>query len=63
MAVITCIEDLRRLARWRVPRMFYDYVDCGDIIGAAATQPVDIDGRIEHQRATDRRLASCPDEI
>ncbi|WP_372395688.1 alpha-hydroxy acid oxidase [Azospirillum sp. HJ39] len=27
--VITCIEDLRILARRRVPRMFYDYVDCG----------------------------------
>jgi L-lactate dehydrogenase (cytochrome) len=26
---ITCIEDLRRLARRRVPRMFYDYADCG----------------------------------
>ena len=29
MTVITCIEDLRRLARKRVPRMFYDYVDSG----------------------------------
>ncbi|MBI5923494.1 MAG: alpha-hydroxy-acid oxidizing protein [Betaproteobacteria bacterium] len=27
--VITCIEDLRRLARRRVPRMLYDYVDSG----------------------------------
>ncbi|EWY41700.1 L-lactate dehydrogenase [Skermanella stibiiresistens SB22] len=27
--VITSIEDLRVLARRRVPRMFYDYVDCG----------------------------------
>ena len=26
---ITCIEDLRRLARRRVPRMFYDYADAG----------------------------------
>lgn len=26
---ITSNEDLRRLARQRVPRMFYDYVDCG----------------------------------
>jgi L-lactate dehydrogenase (cytochrome) len=26
---ITCIEDLRLLARRRVPRMFYDYADCG----------------------------------
>lgn len=29
MAVLTDIEDLRRLARRRVPRMFYDYVDGG----------------------------------
>src|SRR6188768_1199114 len=29
MAVITCIEDLRRIAQRRVPRMFYDYADSG----------------------------------
>lgn len=29
MSAITCIEDLRRLARRRVPRMFYDYADSG----------------------------------
>ena len=29
MPVITCIEDLRVLARQRVPRMFYDYADAG----------------------------------
>lgn len=29
MAEITCIEDLHRLARKRVPRIFYDYVDGG----------------------------------
>jgi len=29
MAVITCVEDLRRLAQKRVPRMFYDYADTG----------------------------------
>ena len=27
--VITCIEDLRLLAKRRVPRMFYDYADSG----------------------------------
>jgi L-lactate dehydrogenase (cytochrome) len=27
--VITCVEDLRVLARQRVPRMFYDYADSG----------------------------------
>jgi len=29
MGPITCIEDLRVLARKRVPRMFYDYADSG----------------------------------
>ena len=29
MTVITNIEDLRRLAKRRVPRMFYDYADSG----------------------------------
>jgi L-lactate dehydrogenase (cytochrome) len=29
MPVITCVEDLRLLARKRVPRMFYDYADSG----------------------------------
>ena len=29
MTVITCVEDLRRLAQKRVPRMFYDYADTG----------------------------------
>ncbi len=29
MPTITCVEDLRRLHRRRVPRMFYDYADSG----------------------------------
>lgn len=29
LAQITCIEDLRQIARKRVPRMFYDYADSG----------------------------------
>ena len=29
MAVIACIEDLKRLHRARVPRMFYDYAESG----------------------------------
>src|SRR4029079_15569120 len=29
MAVITCVEYLRVLAKRRVPRMFYDYADTG----------------------------------
>lgn len=34
MAVITEIEDLRRLHQRRVPRMFYDYVDVGAWTGS-----------------------------
>ena len=29
MTPITCIEDLRELARRRVPRAFFQYVDSG----------------------------------
>jgi len=29
LSKITCIEDLRQIARRRVPRMFYDYADTG----------------------------------
>ena len=29
MSIITTIEDLRVLAKKRVPRMFYDYADAG----------------------------------
>ena len=29
MAVITCVEDQRKLAMRKVPRMFYDYADAG----------------------------------
>ena len=29
MTTITCIEDLRILARGRVPRAFFDYADSG----------------------------------
>ncbi|HNR84295.1 alpha-hydroxy-acid oxidizing protein, partial [Ottowia sp.] len=29
LSKITCIEDLRVLAKCRVPRMFYDYADSG----------------------------------
>jgi L-lactate dehydrogenase (cytochrome) len=34
MPVITSIEDLRQLARKRVPRMFYDYADTGSWSGS-----------------------------
>ena len=29
MAVVTCVEDLRRVAKRKVPRMFFDYVSAG----------------------------------
>ena len=29
MTVVTCVEDLRQVARRKVPRMFYDYVAAG----------------------------------
>ncbi|MCB2132933.1 MAG: alpha-hydroxy-acid oxidizing protein, partial [Rhodobacteraceae bacterium] len=29
MPVITCIDDLKRIYRRRVPRMFYDYAESG----------------------------------
>ena len=29
LSKVTCIEDLRQMARRRVPRMFYDYADSG----------------------------------
>jgi L-lactate dehydrogenase (cytochrome) len=29
MPIITCVEDLRKLSRRRVPKMFYDYLDSG----------------------------------
>ena len=29
LSKITCIEDLRVVAKRRVPRMFYDYADSG----------------------------------
>jgi len=29
LATATCIEDLRQMAKRRIPRMFYDYVDSG----------------------------------
>ena len=29
MRTVTCIEDLRQLARRRVPRAFFDYAEAG----------------------------------
>jgi len=33
MTTITCIEDLRRIARRKVPRAFFDYVEAGSYAG------------------------------
>ena len=29
LSKITCIEDLRLVAKRKMPRMFYDYIDSG----------------------------------
>ncbi|MCK6426959.1 MAG: alpha-hydroxy-acid oxidizing protein [Burkholderiaceae bacterium] len=52
MTVITSIEDLRVLARRRVPRMFYDYVDTGSwtestyFANEAAFRPIQLRQRV-----------------
>ena len=45
MRPIACVEDLRRLAEQRVPRMFYDYVD-----GGAWTEQTYRDNRTDFAR-------------
>jgi len=45
MRPIACVEDLRRLAERRVPRMFYDYVD-----GGAWTEQTYRDNRTDFAR-------------
>ncbi|MFA7667205.1 MAG: alpha-hydroxy acid oxidase [Burkholderiaceae bacterium] len=47
MTVITCIEDLRRIARRRVPRMFYDYADSGSWTESTYRANEDDFGRIK----------------
>ena len=66
---ITCIEDLRRLARRRVPRMFYDYADSGswtestyraneqDLAALRLRQRVAVD---LSQRSTAARMVGVP---
>ena len=29
LSKMTCIEDLRRVAKFKMPKMFYDYIDSG----------------------------------
>ena len=47
MSVITTIEDLRRLAEKRVPRMFYDYADSGSWTESTYRANSDEFGRIK----------------
>ncbi len=53
--VITCIEDLRRLAQKRVPRAFYDYADSGSYSeGTYRANTYDLDAiRIRQRVAID----------
>ena len=69
MGVVTCIEDLRQLARRRIPRMFYDYVDAGswtestyranrdDLAALRLRQRVLVD--IEHRRLQSTMLGEA----
>lgn len=47
MPVITSIEDLRVLAQQRIPRMFYEYVDCGSWTESTYRANSDDFGRIK----------------
>ncbi len=38
LSKMTCIEDLRRVAQRKVPRMFYDYADSGSWTKALSRQ-------------------------
>ncbi len=60
---VTCVEDLRRLAERRVPRMFYDYADSGSYTeGTYRANEADFAGIKLRQRVavdmTNRTLAS-----
>jgi len=54
MAKITCIEDLRVLAKKRVPRMFYDYVD-----GGSWTESTYRANEMDFQRIRFRQRVAC----
>ena len=50
---ITSIEDLRLLAKRRVPRMFYDYAHSGSLTeGTYRANSADLGGSVD-----DRRIA------
>ena len=50
MTVITCIDDLRVLARRRVPRMFYDYMESGSWTESTARRNLDDFTRIHFRQ-------------
>lgn len=48
---ITCIEDLRRVAKWKMPKMFYDYIDSGSWTESTYRENTDAFQRIKlHQK-------------
>jgi len=64
MAVVTCIEDLRRLHESRTPRMFYDYCDSGSWTESTyRANTTDFDKIKLHQRVaknvSDRKLITA----
>ena len=40
LSKITCIEDLRLVAKRKMPRMFYDYIDSGSWTETSAMRTI-----------------------
>ena len=58
MPAITCIDDLKRLYKRRVPKMFYDYAETGSWTEQTFRENTsDFDRLYFRQRAGDARLA------
>jgi L-lactate dehydrogenase (cytochrome) len=57
MRTMTCVDDLRALARRRVPRMFYDYVDAGSWSESTYRANADDFARIRFRQRVARDLA------
>jgi len=53
---ITCIEDLRKIAKRRVPRMFYDYVDTGSWTESTYRANTDAFAKIRLRQKVGRNL-------
>ncbi|SHI13603.1 alpha-hydroxy acid oxidase [Pollutimonas bauzanensis] len=60
---ITCIKDLQILAKRRVPRMFYEYVDCGSWDGVTYRANSDDFSRVRFRQRVglniDQRIQRC----